>query len=104
MRYYVIWVFIGVIQLTVYFYINDNPDFIFPNETGLSGLKALLPVLIMFQILRQISIKFFHREMIISMRYGRMTWYEEEDKRNMTWIEVLFTFILVGTTILFNVI
>lgn len=103
-KYFIVWTIIGLIQLLVYFVIKDNPDFLFPRGTGLSGLKSLLPVLIIFQILRQISLKVYNREMIISIRHFRMTMYEEEDNRDMTWIEVLFSLILLASAIIFSAI
>lgn len=103
-RFYIIWTIVGLIQLFIYFLVKDNPEFYFPRGTAFDGLKALLPVLIMFQILRQISLKVYKREMIISIRHYRMSWYEEEEKRNMTLIEVLFSLILFGTSITFCVI
>jgi len=100
-NYYLIWTFIGILQLWVYSVEKDNVDFYFVNGSGIDGLKALLPVLVLFQIFRQISLKIYKREIIISLQQYRMTWYEEEEKRNMTWIEVLFSILLFGTSILF---
>ncbi len=104
LNYYLIWTIIGIIQLIVFIIEKDNPDFYFINGTGLDGLKALLPVLTLFQVFRQISLKWFKREMILSLQQYRMTWYEDEEKRNMTWTEVLFSISLFGTSILFCVI
>ena len=102
--YYIIWTFISVLQLGIFMIEKDNPDFYFVNGSGIDGLKALLPVLVLFQVFRQISLKIYKREIIISLQQYRMTWYEEEEKRNMTWIEVLFSILLFGTSILFCVI
>ena len=103
-NYYLIWTLIGVVQLGVFMTEKDNTDFYFVNGSGIDGLKALLPVLVLFQVFRQISLKIYKREIIISLQQYRMTWYEEEEKRNMTWIEVLFSILLFGTSILFCVI
>ncbi len=103
-RFYILWLIIGIVQLFIYFQVKDNPDFYYPRGTAFDGLKALLPVLIIFQILRQISLKVYKREMIISIRHYRMSLYEEKENRNMTWIEVLFSLILLGTSITFCVI
>ena len=103
-NYYLIWTLISVMQLGVFMIEKDNTDFYFVNGSGIDGLKALLPVLVLFQVFRQISLKIYKREIIISLQQYRMTWYEEEEKRNMTWIEVLFSILLFGTSILFCVI
>jgi len=103
-NYYIIWIFIGILQLGIFIIEKDNSDFYFVNGSGIDGLKALLPVLVLFQVFRQISLKIYKREIIISLKYYQMTWYEEGDKRNMTWIEVLFSILLFVTSILFCVI
>jgi len=102
LKYYSFWIIIGLIQLLIYYCSKDNHDFFLARGTGLVSLKVLLPVLIMFQLLRQISLKVYKQEMIISIRHYRMNFYEEEEKRNMTWMEVLFSLILFATTIIFN--
>jgi hypothetical protein len=101
LKYYVFWTIIGIIQVIVYFIARDNPDFLFPRMTGLNSLKALLPVLIIFQILRQMSLKVYKREIIISLHH-RISMYEEEEKRKMTWMEVLFSLILLASSIFFS--
>ena len=104
LKFYFIWIVIGIIQMMIYYSLSDNPDFQFVRGNGLSGLKALLPTLIVFQILRLTFFNLRGQEMIVTMRRGRMTMWEEEEKRNMTWLEVLFSMLLIGTVILFNVV
>jgi hypothetical protein len=58
--------------------------------------------MVMFQILRIIFIKTNNKEMIISIRKFRMTRWEEEDNRNMTWLEVGFSLTLFATVIATN--
>lgn len=79
--------------------VKDNPDFMFTRKTSFEGLLALLPTLIMFQLLRQIFLSLKGQEMIISIRHYRMTMYEEEDRRNMTWLDVAFSIILMATAV-----
>ena len=98
-KFYLIWLVIGLVQLIIYQLAVDNPDFTFPRGTAFDGLVALLPTLIMFQLMRQIFYSIKRKEMIISIRQFRMTFYEEEDKRNMTWTEVLFSILLMLTAI-----
>jgi hypothetical protein len=101
-KFYFFWFIFGLLQLLVYYNAKDNTDFFFARGTGLVSLKILLPVLIMFQILRQISLIVYKQEMILSLRHFRMSFYEEEENRNMTWMEVLFSLILYATAIIFN--
>ncbi len=103
-KYYLIWIVIGLIQLLIYNLIKDNPDFQFPRSTAFSGLKTLLPTLLMFQIFRLVFFSLRGQEMIITMRQGRMTMWEEEEKRNMTLIEVVFSMLLAVTIIFFDLV
>jgi Na+/proline symporter len=96
-KFYLAWLIISIIQIFIYQKVKDNPDFIFPRGTAFDGLTSMLPTLILFQICRQIFYLIKGQEMIISLRHYRFTMYEEEDKRNMTWIEVAFS-ILIGLT------
>jgi hypothetical protein len=104
LKFYLVWVIIGMIQLPIYYSLKDNQDFQFFRGNAFSGLKALLPALIVFQILRLTFFNLRGQEMIVTMSKGRMTMWEEEEKRNMTLIEVVFSLILMGTIILFDAI
>jgi Na+/proline symporter len=101
--FYLIWVSIALLQILIYLYVKDNSDFFFKRGTAFDGLIALLPTLILFQIFRQIFYSFKGQEMIISIRHYRMTWYEKEDRRNMTWLEVVFSILLMLTATLSSV-
>lgn len=103
-KFYLIWIVVGLIQLLIYISVKDNADFQFARGTAFSGLKALLPTLLVFQVFRLSFFSLRGQEMIVTMRKERMTMWEDEEKRNMTWIEVVFSLILMGTIILFNVV
>jgi hypothetical protein len=93
-RFYLIWLIISLIQIFIYSKLKDNPDFIIPRGTAFGGLTGLLPTLIMYQLLRQIFYSIKEKEMIISLQKGRMTMFEKEDRRNMTWLDIAFSIIL----------
>ena len=99
-KFYLVWLAISIIQVFIHPLVKDNPDFTLPRGTSFDGLMALLPTLIMFQLFRQLFFSLKGQEMIISIRHYRMTMYEEEDRRNMTWIEVVFSILLMLTAIL----
>ncbi|HEU5290905.1 MAG TPA: hypothetical protein VFU05_09705 [Cyclobacteriaceae bacterium] len=103
-KFYLAWLIISIGQLTVYFMVDGLTDFFYPRGTAFSGLKALLPTLILFQLFRVILLKTQGRELIVTMRRGRFTMWEEEDNRNMTWVEVMFSLLLGGTIVIFNVV
>ena len=102
-KFYLTWILISVGQLVIYFMVDGLTEFFYQRGTAFSGLKALLPTLIIFQLFRIFLLKTQGRELIVTMRIGRFTMWEEDDNRNMTWIEVAFSLILFGTIITFNV-
>jgi hypothetical protein len=103
-KFYLAWLTISVTHVYIYPLVKDIQDFTLPRGTSFDGLMALLPTLIMFQLLRQIYFSVKGQEIIISIRHYRMTMYEERDKRKMTWIEVLFSILLALTATLSGII
>jgi hypothetical protein len=103
-KFYITWLTVSIGQLVVYFMVDGLTEFSYPRGTAFSGLKALLPTLILFQLFRMILLRAQGRELIITMRKGRFTMWEEEDNRNMTWIEVVMSLVLIGTIVTFNVV
>lgn len=99
-KFYLVWLTISISHVFIYPLVRDNQDFTLHRGSSFDGLVALLPTLILFQIFRQIFYSIKGQEMIISIRHFRMTMYEEEDRRNMTWIEVLFSMLLAMTAVL----
>lgn len=104
LTFFLPWLAISIGQLIVYFMVDGLTEFFYARGTAFSGLKALLPTLVLFQLLRMILLKTKGRELIVTMRTGRFTMWEEEDNRNMTWIEVAFSLLLLGTIVTFNVV
>ncbi len=102
-NFYIIWVIIGIAQILVYPEVNDLNEFQFYRGSSFSALISLLPTLIIFQILRIIFIRTHNMEMIISIRYYRMTMWEEEENRKMTWLEVAFSMLLFFTIVFSNI-
>ena len=102
-NFYIIWVLIGIAQLIVYPELIGMSEFEFFRGSAFSGLRALLPTVLMFQLLRIVFIKTHNMEMIISIRQYRMSRWEEEENRNMTWLEVAFSITLLLTAIFSNV-
>jgi hypothetical protein len=103
-KFYLTWLTISIGQLLVYFMVDGLTEFSYPRGTAFSGLKALLPTLVLFQLFRMIVLRTQGRELIITMRRGRFTMWEEEDNRKMTWIEVVFSLLLMGIIVTFNVV
>lgn len=103
-NFYIIWVFIGITQLMIYPDLIGMSEFEFFRGSAFSGLRTLLPTVLMFQFLRIVFIKTHNMEMIISIGQHRMSRWEEEENRNMTWLEVAFSITLLLTAVFTNVI
>ena len=103
-KFYIPWLVISIGQLVVYFMVDGQTEFFYPRGTAFSALKALFPTLTLFQLFRIILLRTQGRELIVTIRMGRFTMWEEKDNRNMTWIEVAFSLLLMGTIVTFNVV
>jgi len=103
-KFFLVWTIIGVGQIVIFLLVRDNPAFDFPRRTAFSALKALFPTLVVFQVCRLILLKTQNRELIVTMRKGRLSMWEEDDNRNTTWVEVFFSLLLMATIVTFAVI
>lgn len=103
-KYYLAWALIGIGQLIAYSIVYDKPGFLQGHHSAFSGLKALFPTLILFQLFRLYLLKNQGRELIVSMRHGRFSMWEDEDNRRMTWLEVVFSMLLMAAIVTINVI
>lgn len=99
--FYIVWVIIGAGQLVIYSYLKDNADFSYWRGDAFSGFKALLPALLVFQLLRVPLFKIQGREFIVVMSHKYSMW-DEDEKRKLTWLEVIFTMLIVATILTFN--
>lgn len=98
-RFWFIWVLISILQLWIYSVVKDHPDFDFLNGNAFDSLVALFPTLLVYQVLRLIYYSVMGREMIVSLRQNRWSMYEEEEGRNMNWMDVLFSMVLGATSV-----
>lgn len=98
--FYSIWIFIGIVQLLLYPELNKISEFHFFRGSAFSGMRALLPALIVFQLLRTTFLLTHKKEIIVSLRHYRMSTWEDSENRHMTWIEVGFSLILYATIII----
>ena len=101
-KLYLCWCFFGLLQLLVFFLLKDNSVFFNRGGSDLNSLRGLLPSLIVYQILRKIYYKIYKQELIISMSMGRMSFFEEEDNRNMNFLDVAFSLIMYGVICFFS--
>lgn len=97
-KVYILWLIVGIGQFIFYRFTNNNPDFRVFFGANLTSFIALLSMLITFQFLRQLYMFLSHKELIIT--FGKFSWFDKHDKRKMTWLDVLFSFIIILVTTL----
>lgn len=97
--FFMTWVGIGLGQLLIYPKLTGLTQFQYLIGNAFSGMQALLPTLLMFQVLRILFISTHNKELIVTLRKFRMSMWEEEEKRYMTWIEVGYSLIIYATII-----
>jgi hypothetical protein len=103
-KYYLIWVAFAILQMLFYQLIKDVPELNFERGSALTGLRSLLPALIVFQLFRVYLLRRNGRDLIISLRKGRMTRWEPEENRNMSNIEIAFSMLIALTIVAFAII
>lgn len=96
-KIYTIWIVVAIIQVVAYYLTRDNYDFRTFRGTSVDPLKAMLVMLMAFQVIRQLSLAWTKKE-FIAMHKGSK-WFDKDDNRHMTWVDVLFSFILYGLII-----
>jgi hypothetical protein len=79
-KFYLTWLTISIGQLVVYFMVDGLTEFSYARGAAFSGLKALLPTLVLFQLFRMILLRTQGRELIVTMRKGRFTMWEKRIK------------------------
>jgi hypothetical protein len=102
-NFFIIWLTIASIQFIIFPELHDLRGYQFYRGSAFTSLRTLLPTLIVFQLLRIIFIKTHNMEMIISIRQYRMSRWEDEENRNMTWLEVAFSITIALTAVFSNV-
>ena len=61
---YGIWLFIGLLHLVAYFHFKRNPLLSNVRGHAATGLRNTLPLLLLFQVLRALSLRFQNRELV----------------------------------------
>jgi hypothetical protein len=85
--YFGVFLLVAVVQ--VIYWLTLNPSAM--------ALPSLLAMLIAFQISRILSLLIFKEEVIIP--YRRISWWDEEDNRNVRWHDIMFSILIYGIII-----
>ena len=93
MSYFVCWVVIALIHLFIYLNIKDSLTTTFMTKGANTGLRNTIFLLILFQILRVISLNVQHQELVVPSKGGKMDLYEE---RKFNFLDFLFFLVYVA--------
>ncbi|OWP62336.1 hypothetical protein CDA63_14720 [Hymenobacter amundsenii] len=97
---YFFWVLVGFIHFVVYFYLKDNPALQIANKHPVTILRNTIFLLLLFQILRFISLKFQAMELVAVGR-GPIDAF---DGRKITIIDSISTIFYSASTIILSLI
>lgn len=90
LKVYFIWLLIGIMHLYLYFLLKDDPTLIMPRGHATFQLKNTLLLLIIYQVLRFLSLKIQKQEFVCPER-GLKTDVLGERKPN--WLDITLSFI-----------
>lgn len=99
LKYYVIWVTFSIMQLIVYQMAKNIPELNDVGGSALTGLRSLLPALVLYQLFRIFLLRINGRDLIVCLARGRTTRWEPEENRSISDIEIAFS-ILIAVTIM----
>ncbi|MEO9476234.1 MAG: hypothetical protein ABJG41_11890 [Cyclobacteriaceae bacterium] len=100
--FFLSWVLIGLTQIILYPELQGLEEFQFFRGNAFTGMRSLLPTVIMYQILRVIFIRTHNMEMIVATRKYQFSRWDEDQQRKVTWLEVGFSLTLLATALLTN--
>jgi hypothetical protein len=89
---YLIWILFGVIQLIAYFHLKDDSSLKMINGHAARGLRDTIILLIVFQVLRIISLNVQHQELVSPSRGG----IDLYDERQVNWFDNLLFIVYMG--------
>ena len=94
---YIFWTLIGILHLLIYFQLKDN--LLLENERGhaAAALRNTLVLLLLFQVLRFISVKTQQKELVCPSRVNKTDLFDE---RQVTFIDFVLFVIYLGTAII----
>jgi hypothetical protein len=91
-----VWFVIGLFHLYIYYYFRDDSSLDMLRGHSTSRLRNTIPLLFIFQVLRVISLKIQHQELVSPSR-GFTT--DLFDERKVNWLDFILFFIYYGYAI-----
>jgi hypothetical protein len=83
---YLIWIFFGVGHFIAFMYLKDYDQLRMVKGHAANGLKGTIILLVIFQILRIISLNIQHQELVAPNRGGGIDIFEE---RSVNWLDYI---------------
>lgn len=93
MSFFICWIVIALIHFAIYLNIRDIQTTAFMTKGANTGLRNTILLLVLFQVLRVVSLKIQHQELITPSRGGGLDLYNE---REATFLDLLLFFIYLG--------
>jgi len=94
---YFFWLVVGFIHLYFYFQLKDNTNLFFARGHSATGLRNTLILLLLYQLLRFLSAKTQHQELVSPTRGGGTDLF---DDRKVTFVDYTFFVVYVGSALL----
>lgn len=97
-NYFLIWVIIGVIHFCAFLFLKNSPEYLFDQShlDAVNVLRSTLISLLLFQILRFLSLQIQNKELIMPAKNGGTDLY---DNRKGTIFDVICFFVFLGVTV-----
>jgi hypothetical protein len=96
---YFIWILFAIAHLYFYFQLKDNHDlFYVRGQSSATGLRNTIFLLLLFQVLRFISVKAQGQELVCPSKGGNTDLF---DGRKATYIDIILFFVYFGCTVWF---
>jgi len=93
---YIFWLTVGIIHLYIYWRLKDNVNLIFPRgNSAVAGFRNTFLLLLLFQVLRFISAKTQHQDLICPSQGFATDLFSE---RRVTIIDIVLLIIYVAAT------
>jgi len=97
-KVYLLWLLTATLQFLVFLFLKNDPVWSAELGNSLTPVKALFVMLISLQAGRQLFMLLHPGELIIP--YWRTSWFDEDDNRRISWLDIFFSILIFAVTVL----
>jgi hypothetical protein len=94
-----IWLLFGLLHLLAYFELKDNTALQMFNGHSTTPLRNTIPLLVLYQMLRLVSLKIRGQELVVPNKISRTDMFDE---RQPTWVDFVYLIIFWTVSILIS--